>query len=134
MQQCFSQDLDKTTSLAETEKHGLAEAGHKNTAWQRRNTKQHGKGKDGSKLRETMIPNITRLKNVSTDSRVHEVSDFLEPVTKPRNKVSTTSILSKQARLFFKTGKSRGRTIGYSEDSQLHHGARDKNRSAGKKT
>ena len=35
--------------------------GTQNTASQRRNTKQHGKGKDGSKLLETLIPNITRL-------------------------------------------------------------------------
>ena len=31
------------------------------TASQRRNAKQHGKGKDGSKLRDTVIQNITRL-------------------------------------------------------------------------
>ena len=34
--------------------------GTQNTASQRRTTKQHGKGKDGSKLRETLIPKITR--------------------------------------------------------------------------
>ena len=35
--------------------------GTQTTASQRRNTKQHGKGKDSSKLRETLIQNITRL-------------------------------------------------------------------------
>ena len=61
VQQCFSRNLGRRTSLAETRKHGLAEAGQKNTASQRRNTKQHDEGKDGSKLRETLIQNITRF-------------------------------------------------------------------------
>ena len=61
VQQCFSRNLDQRTSLAETRNHGLAEAGHKKKASQRRTTKQHDKGKDGSKLRETLIQKITRL-------------------------------------------------------------------------
>ena len=40
VQQCFTRDLHQRTSLTETRKHGLAEAGHQT---------QHDKGKDGSK-------------------------------------------------------------------------------------
>ena len=39
----------------------LRRGGKQNTASQRRNSKRHDKGKDGSKLRETLVQNITRL-------------------------------------------------------------------------
>ena len=73
MQQCFSRNLDPTTSLAETGNHGLsqrrghqtrplAEAGHQTHGLsQRRNTKQQRKGKGWlQKLTRHGFKNITR--------------------------------------------------------------------------
>ena len=58
---CFSRDLDQTTSRAETGNHGLAEAGHKTRNRRGETPSDTAREKVGSKLRETLIHNITRL-------------------------------------------------------------------------
>ena len=63
VQQCFSRDLDQTTSLEETVNHGLAEDGHKTRPRRGETPSNTAREKVGSTLRETMIQNITRLLN-----------------------------------------------------------------------
>ena len=60
MQQRFSRDLDQ--QRLSTGNHGLAEAGTPNTASRRGETPSNrAREKVGSKLRETLVQNITRL-------------------------------------------------------------------------
>ena len=60
MQKCFSRDLDQQR-LSQTANHGLAEAGHQTRPRRGETPSNTAREKIGSRLRETLIQNITRL-------------------------------------------------------------------------
>ena len=61
MQQCFSRDLDQQRLSQRRGNHGLAEAGHQTRPRRGETPSNTAREKVGSKLRETLIQNITRL-------------------------------------------------------------------------